>query len=173
VNKKSEAKIIWYANTEYCAMGLMTLSKKFAVLGVVLLGLSACASNASGPVPGSIEDLVVNVGDRVFYDFDQYNLKPSSQATLDRQAAWLNQYSGVTVLIEGHCDERGTREYNLALGARRANAAKDYLLGAGVDAGRIQTISYGKDRPAEMGSNDAAWAANRRGVTVVTGGAAS
>jgi peptidoglycan-associated lipoprotein len=150
------------------------MSLKFAGLGVVMLALSACASsNASGPTPGSIEDLVVNVGDRAFFDFDQYNLKPSSQATLDRQAAWLGDYGNVTVLIEGHCDERGTREYNLALGARRANAVKDYLVGAGVDASRIQTISYGKDRPAELGSNDAAWAANRRGVTVVTGGAAS
>ena len=150
------------------------MSLKFAGLGVVMLALSACASSdAGGPAPGSVEEFTVNVGDRVFYDFDQYNLTASSQATLDRQAAWLQQYSNVTLLVEGHCDERGTREYNLALGARRANAVKDYLVGAGVDASRIQTISYGKDRPAELGSNEAAWAANRRGVSVITAGAAS
>ncbi len=151
-------------------------SWKLAGLGVVMLALSACASSTAstgptGPVPGSVEDLVVNVGDRVFFDFDQYNLKSSSQATLERQAAWLKTYSGVTLTVEGHCDERGTREYNLALGARRANAVKDYLVSLGVDPSRVTTISYGKERPAELGSNEAAWAANRRGVAVVTSGA--
>ncbi len=152
-------------------------SWKLAGLGVIMLALSACASSTAsttgptGPVPGSVEDLVVNVGDRVFFDFDQYNLKPSSQATLERQAAWLATYSGVTLTVEGHADERGTREYNLALGARRANAVKDYLVSLGVDPSRVTTISYGKERPAELGSNEAAWAANRRGVSVVTSGA--
>jgi len=155
-------------------MGQNSLSLKFAGLGLLMMALSACASSsASGPVPGSVEDLVVNVGDRVFFDFDQYNLRSDAQATLDRQADWLATYSAVQVIIEGHADERGTREYNLALGARRANAVKDYLVGRGVAADRIQTISYGKDRPAELGSNEAAWAANRRGVTVITSGAAS
>ncbi len=150
------------------------MSLKLAGLGAIMLALSACASSdAGGPAPGSAEEFQVNVGDRVFFDFDQYNLIPSAQATLDRQAAWLAQYSNVTILVEGHCDERGTREYNLALGARRANAVKDYLVGAGVDGSRVQTISYGKDRPAELGSNEAAWAANRRGVSVITAGAGS
>jgi len=161
---------------EYYAMSHRHFSWKLAGLGVVMLALSACASSTAstgptGPVPGSVEDLVVNVGDRVFFDFDQYNLKSSAQATLERQAAWLNTYSGVTVTIEGHCDERGTREYNLALGARRANTTKDYLVSLGIDPSRITTISYGKERPAELGSNEAAWAANRRGVTVITSGA--
>lgn len=121
----------------------------------------------SGPVPGSKEDFVVNVGDRVFFGFDRYDLTPEATATLDRQAAWLKQYPGVTVTIEGHADERGTREYNLALGDRRAAAVKNYLVALGVDAGRVQTISYGKERPAVLGSNESAWAQNRRGVTVV------
>jgi len=121
----------------------------------------------AGPTPGSQEDLVVNVGDRVFFGFDQFDLSPEARATLDRQAGWLNQYRGVTVTIEGHADERGTREYNLALGERRANAVKNYLVARGVDANRVSTVSYGKERPAVLGSSEAAWAQNRRGVTVV------
>lgn len=119
------------------------------------------------PAPGSQEDLVVNVGDRVFFGFDRYDLTPEARATLDRQAAWLKRYPAVTVTIEGHCDERGTREYNLALGERRANAVKNYLVAQGIDPSRITTISYGKERPAVLGSNEAAWAQNRRAVTVV------
>ncbi len=157
-------------------MAQSNLSWKLAGLGVVMLVLSACASSnattePAGPVPGSVEDLVANVGDRVFFDFDKYNLKPAAQATLERQAAWLKTYPAVTITIEGHCDERGTREYNLALGARRANAAKDYLVSLGIDPSRITTISYGKERPAVLGSNEAAWAQNRRAVTVITSGA--
>jgi peptidoglycan-associated lipoprotein len=121
----------------------------------------------SGPTPGSQEDLVVNVGDRVFFGFDQFDLSPEARATLDRQAGWLNQYRGVTVSVEGHADERGTREYNLALGERRANAVKNYLVARGVDPSRVSTISYGKERPAVLGSNEASWSQNRRGVTVV------
>jgi peptidoglycan-associated lipoprotein len=121
----------------------------------------------SGPTPGSQEDLVVNVGDRVFFGFDQFDLSPEARATLDRQAGWLNQYRGVTVTVEGHADERGTREYNLALGERRANAVKNYLVARGVDPSRVSTISYGKERPAVLGSNEASWSQNRRGVTVV------
>lgn len=124
-------------------------------------------SAVGGPVPGSQQDLVVNVGDRVFYGYDQYDLTPEGQRTLEMQAEWLKRYPNVNVTIEGHCDERGTREYNLALGERRANAAKNYLLALGVPAHRIQTISFGKERPAVMGSNPSAWAQNRRGVTVV------
>ena len=119
------------------------------------------------PRPGSAEDFVVNVGDRVFFDFDRYNLKPQARQVLERQAAWLKRYPSVVVTVEGHCDERGTREYNLALGERRANSAKNYLVALGVNPNRIRTISYGKERPAVAGSNDAAWAQNRRAVTVV------
>jgi len=103
----------------------------------------------------------------VFFGFDKSDLTPEARATLDRQAAWLNQYPRVTISIEGHADERGTREYNLALGERRADAVKKYLTARGVDANRVATISYGKERPQVLGSNEAAWAQNRRGVTVV------
>ena len=123
-----------------------------------------------GPAPGSQDDLVANVGDRVFFDFDKYNLRPDARETLAIQATWLQKYPSGTVLIEGHCDERGTREYNLALGERRANAVKDYLVALGVAPGRVKTISYGKERPEAMGSNEQAWAQNRRGVTMVSGG---
>jgi peptidoglycan-associated lipoprotein len=121
----------------------------------------------AGPVPGSQEDLVVNVGDRVFFGFDKYDLTAEAQDTLTRQANWLQQYPEVSVTIEGHCDERGTREYNLALGERRATAAKNFLVALGVDPARITTISYGKERPAVLGSDESSWAQNRRGVTVV------
>ena len=117
--------------------------------------------------PGSQEDLVVNVGDRVFFGFDRYDLAPEARATLDRQASWLKQYPNVTVTIEGHADERGTREYNLALGERRANSVKNYLAAAGITPSRVKVISYGKEKPAVLGSNEASWAQNRRGVTVV------
>lgn len=121
----------------------------------------------TGPVPGSAEDFVVNVGDRVFFGFDKSDLTPEATSTLDRQAAWLKQYPAVTVTVEGHADERGTREYNLALGERRATSVKNYLTAMGVDAARVNTISYGKERPAVIGSNEAAWTQNRRGVTVI------
>jgi peptidoglycan-associated lipoprotein len=121
----------------------------------------------SGVVPGTQQDLVVNVGDRVFFDFDAYNLRDDARATVERQANWLKQHRNLTVVIEGHCDERGTREYNLGLGERRAQAVRNYLVALGVEASRIQTISYGKERPAVLGSNPTAWAQNRRGVMVV------
>jgi peptidoglycan-associated lipoprotein len=118
--------------------------------------------------PGTQEDLVVNVGDRVFFAYNESDVSSEARATLDRQAAWLKKYGSVSVTVEGHCDERGTREYNLALGERRATAVKNYLVADGIPASRIKTISYGKERPAVVGSNEAAWAQNRRGVTVVT-----
>jgi len=127
----------------------------------------SASTQESGPRPGSAEDFVLNVGDRVFFAFDKYNLTPESRQTLERQAAWLKSYPSVTVTVEGHCDERGTREYNLALGERRANAAKAYLVALGIDENRLTTISYGKERPEALGSNEAAWAQNRRSVTVV------
>ena len=128
---------------------------------------ASAAAPRTGPVPGSQQDLVVNVGDRVFFDLDKSDLKPEARRTLERQAAWLKQYGNVAVTIEGHADERGTREYNLALGDRRAKAASNYLVSLGITANRVRTISYGKERPAVLGSNEAAWSQNRRGVTVV------
>ncbi|MFV3127830.1 peptidoglycan-associated lipoprotein Pal [Niveispirillum sp. KHB5.9] len=134
-------------------------------------GTTAVAPTApakpSGPVPGSAEDFIVNVGDRVFFGFDKFDLTPEATATLDRQAAWLKTYKSVTITIEGHADERGTREYNLALGDRRSTSVKNYLTALGVEAARVQTISYGKERPQVVGSNEAAWTQNRRGVTVI------
>jgi len=120
-----------------------------------------------GIVPGSQEDLVVNVGDRVFFAFDSFELDADAQELLQDQAAWLKQYNKVSITIEGHCDERGTREYNLALGEKRAQAVKNYLNGLGIGISSLNTISYGKERPAVVGSNEAAWGQNRRSVTKV------
>src|SRR5262245_45379961 len=115
----------------------------------------------SGPTPGSVEDFRVSVGDRVFFGYDQFDLTPEARAVLERQAAWLRQYPGVQVMIAGNADERGTREYNLALGARRAAAARDYIVSLGVPASRIQTVSYGKERPLDPRANEEAWSVNR------------
>ena len=121
----------------------------------------------TGPAPGSQAHFVANVSsDRVFFDTDKSDIDAEDQATLQSQAAYLKQYASVRVTIEGHADERGTREYNLALGERRANAAKNYLASLGIDASRINTISYGKERPDALGSDEASWARNRRAVTV-------
>jgi peptidoglycan-associated lipoprotein len=117
--------------------------------------------------PGSQEDLIVNVGDRVFFNYDSSDLDSDAQELLQDQVAWLKQYSDTSVIVEGHCDERGTREYNLALGEKRAQSVKNYLISLGISSDRISTISYGKERPAVVGSNDGAWAQNRRSVTVV------
>ncbi len=125
-----------------------------------------------GPSPGSETDFIVNVGNSVYFDFDKYSLKTESRQTLEKQAAWLKKYPSLRVTIEGHCDERGTTEYNLALGDRRANAIKDYLVALGINPGRIKTISYGKEKPVAMGSNEAAWTQNRRGMTVIGGAGA-
>ena len=126
------------------------------------------ATTSSGSVqPGSEQDLAQNVGDRVFFDYDKSDIKAEGRQVLQRQADWLKKYSNVTVTVEGHCDERGTREYNLALGERRATAVRNALVALGISPNRIKTISYGKERPAVLGSNEAAWAQNRRGVTVI------
>ena len=132
----------------------------------------AAAGQASTPpatqlVPGSQQDLVANVGDRVFFDYDQFTLKPEARRTLDRQAEWMGRYPNVRLSIEGHADERGTREYNLALAERRAKSVKDYLVSKGINASRLTSISYGKERPVALGSNELAWTQNRRGVSVV------
>ena len=121
----------------------------------------------NGVVPGTQQDLVVNVGDRVFFGYDQYDLTAEARATVERQATWMKTYANVSVIVEGHCDERGTREYNLALGEKRAMAVRNYLIANGVAPNRVQTISYGKERPVVLGSDNTSWAQNRRGVLVV------
>ena len=135
--------------------------------------LASSQSTQSSIVPGSAEDLRVNVGDTVHFDYDKSDIKEEDRSTLSRQAAWLQKYPQVRVIIQGNCDERGTREYNLALGARRANAVKEYLVSLGVSGARVDTISYGKERPICTESNEACWAQNRRGVTVIASGATS
>lgn len=118
-------------------------------------------------MPGSQEDLSVNVGDRVFFGYDSSILDADAQATLQRQVAWLNRYPNISVVVEGHCDERGTREYNIALGERRAVAVKNYLVNSGINPMRLRVVSYGKERPALLGSSPAVWKQNRRGVLVI------
>ncbi|GAJ27759.1 peptidoglycan-associated lipoprotein Pal [Acidomonas methanolica] len=156
----------------------------FKLIGAVGLALvlAACSSDnnntgastgtgataqETGPAPGSEADLVANVGDRVFFAFNENTLSDDAKATLDKQAAWLAKYPQVSVLIAGNCDDRGTEEYNIALGQRRANAARDYLVAKGVAASRISTISYGKDRPTADGDDEQAWAQNRNAITSV------
>jgi peptidoglycan-associated lipoprotein len=126
-----------------------------------------------GITPGSIQDFKVNVGDTVHFAYNEYNIQDSDKSTLQKQATWLNRYPTVQISIEGHADERGTREYNLALGARRANAVKEFLVSLGVNNSRLQTVSYGKERPICTASNEDCWAQNRRGVSTITSGATS
>ncbi|KPF79128.1 peptidoglycan-associated lipoprotein [Brevundimonas sp. AAP58] len=128
-------------------------------------------SGLGATLPGSANDFVVNVGDRIYFDLDSYQISPEAYPRLDAQAAWLQRYPQVTVRIEGNADERGTREYNLALGARRAESIRNYLIQRGVSAGRIDTISFGKERPIAQGSNEEAWARNRNGHTAIVSGA--
>ena len=134
------------------------------------LGLNGGAGGAA--TPGSAQDFTVNVGDRIFFDTDSSSIRADAQSTLARQAQWLNQYRQYSIVVEGHADERGTREYNLALGARRAAATRDYLASQGVSAGRIKTISYGKERPVAVCDDISCWSQNRRAVTTL-GGAGS
>jgi peptidoglycan-associated lipoprotein len=122
---------------------------------------------SSSVAPGSAEDFKQNVGDRVFFGFDRYDVSAEAQQQLQKQAAWLKQYPAVTVTIEGHADERGTREYNLALGERRANSVANYLTALGVEKSRLSVISYGKERPECTESNEACWSQNRRAVTTI------
>jgi peptidoglycan-associated lipoprotein len=126
---------------------------------------------ASGPVPGSERDFIINVGDRVYFDFNAAEIRADANPVLDGQATWLRRYPDVRVRIEGNCDERGTREYNFALGARRADAVRAYLVAHGVAPGRITTISYGKEQPVDPGNDDAAWAKDRNAHTAITEGA--
>lgn len=136
-------------------------------LGGVRPGVVGTQLKNPNAKPGSVEDFVDNVGDRVHFAFDSYELTDEGRATLDRQADWLKAYGSVNITVEGHCDERGTREYNLALGERRASAVKAYLAAAGVSESRVDTISYGKERPEAVGSSEESWAQNRRGVSVI------
>jgi peptidoglycan-associated lipoprotein len=126
---------------------------------------------STAPLPGSERDFVVNVGDRVYFDYDKYNVREDAAPLLDAQAGWLKRYPAVQVRIEGNCDERGTQEYNLALGARRANAVREYLTSHGVEAARITTVSYGKEKPIDPGTGEQAEQHNRNGHTAILSGA--
>jgi len=148
--------------------------KLVAVLGLAL-SMGACANKnpladnamASAATPGSQQDFVVNVGDRVFFESDQTDLTPQAIATLDKQVQWLQTYNRYSFTIEGHADERGTREYNIALGARRAQSVRAYLTSRGIDPNRMRTISYGKERPVAVCNDISCWSQNRRAVTVL------
>jgi peptidoglycan-associated lipoprotein len=154
---------------------------KLAAVLAVALSMGACANKnglggadgamANAASPGSQQDFVVNVGDRVFFESDQTELSPQAAATLDKQAQWLQQYNRYSFTIEGHADERGTREYNIALGARRAQSVRTYLASRGIDASRMRTISYGKERPVAVCNDISCWSQNRRAVTVLNAGA--
>jgi len=133
----------------------------------------ANVTEVSSTKPGSSQHWVASVGDRIFFDFDKADISAASIDTLNKQAAWLKVFPQVTLVLEGHADERGTREYNLALGDRRANSMKEYLVSKGISANRLNAISYGKERPAVLGSNDEAWAQNRRAVGIIKSGEAS
>ncbi len=156
-------------------MNLFSISRgaKFAVLVFGALAIAGCAKTpepvamAGAAAPGSQQDFSVNVGDRVFFDTDSSELSEQARATLDKQAQWLNQYNRYAFLIEGHADERGTREYNIALGARRAQTVREYLVSRGVPAQRMRTISYGKERPVAVCNDISCWSQNRRAVTVL------
>jgi len=158
----------------------LTSARAFKLAAAVFVGLAlgACAKNnadmdalngAAAGAPGSYQDFAHNVGDRVFFETDSTELTSTAQATLDKQAAWLTQYGRYAFTIEGHADERGTREFNFALGARRAEAAKAYLVAKGVALSRIKTVSYGKERPVAVCNDISCWSQNRRAVTVLAG----
>ncbi|HXX52771.1 MAG TPA: peptidoglycan-associated lipoprotein Pal [Xanthobacteraceae bacterium] len=146
---------------------------KFAAVILGMLAVAGCAKQtdqsalANGATPGSQQDFVVNVGDRVFFDTDSSELTDQARATLDKQAQWLNNYNRYAFTVEGHADERGTREYNIALGARRAETVRQYLVSRGVSAQRMRTISYGKERPVALCNDISCWSQNRRAVTVL------
>ncbi|WP_425066543.1 peptidoglycan-associated lipoprotein Pal [Reyranella sp.] len=153
----------------------MSMIKALSALAAMFL-IAACSNNndtqtasaaTTSVTPGSVGDFRQNVGDRVFFDTDSSTVREDGRQTLNRQAEWLKKYGNYQITIEGHCDERGTREYNLALGERRANAARQYLIAQGIPAARIKTVSYGKERPDPVGSDEASWARNRRAVTAL------
>ena len=153
---------------------ILGLLRTVALIGLVVV-LAACSRNGTGVgnlgpgggPPGSQQEFLVTVGDRVFFETDSSSLTSTAQATLDKQAAWLNKYTNYRILMEGHADERGTREYNIALGARRASVVVNYLVSRGVNAQRIQQKSFGKERPVAICDDISCWSQNRRAVTVV------
>jgi peptidoglycan-associated lipoprotein len=157
--------IFSFAVTVISACGLVGCAHKPPASPQTQEGQSVAPVAAQRIVPGSAEDFVAAAGDRVFFGYDQYTLQPDAREALARQAAWLKQYSDVRIMVAGNCDERGTREYNLALGARRANAVRDYLNALGIEYGRIETTSYGKDRPIDTRANEEGWAVNRNAHT--------
>ena len=147
---------------------------KFAALLIGALAIAACAKQTPEPTamagaaaPGSQQDFIVNVGDRVFFESDQTELSPQAITTLEKQAQWLQTYNRYSFTIEGHADERGTREYNIALGARRAQSVRTFLASRGIDPSRMRTISYGKERPVAVCNDISCWSQNRRAVTVL------
>jgi peptidoglycan-associated lipoprotein len=155
------------------------MSFKFAAAFCCVLALAACskkntpdldATSLGQAAPGSEQDFAVNVGDRVYFAEDQTVLTAEAEETLRKQAAWLSKYSGVTIQIEGHADERGTREYNISLSARRATVTREFLIAQGIDGARISSIAYGKERPVANCDAEQCWSQNRRAVTVITGG---
>jgi peptidoglycan-associated lipoprotein len=152
---------------------------KFALAVAAALAASACAKTgedafgAGAGTPGSQQDFATNVGDRVFFETDSSELTSTAQATLTKQATWLSRYANYSFTIEGHADERGTREYNFALGARRAQATHDYLVSKGISASRMRTVSFGKERPVATCDDISCWSQNRRAVTVLSGAPAS
>ena len=156
-------------------MNVMSIIRaaRYAALVLGALAIASCAKQpeptpmANAAAPGSQQDFIVNVGDRVFFDTDSSELSEQARATLDKQALWLNQYARYAFTIEGHADERGTREYNIALGARRAQTVREYLVSRGVSAQRMRTISYGKERPVAVCNDISCWSQNRRVVTVL------
>ena len=150
----------------------MRTIKALAAIAAMIF-MAACSSEqAAAPAsatatPGSAEDFRQNVGDRVYFDFDSSTVREDGRATLNKQAEWLKKYANYQITVEGHCDERGTREYNIALGERRANSIRQYLAAQGVPAARLRSLSYGKERPEVVGSDEGSWARNRRGVTTL------
>ncbi|MBB2961201.1 peptidoglycan-associated lipoprotein Pal [Methylobacterium sp. R2-1] len=152
------------------ALGLGACSKDSDLADASALGAGGAGGVAR---PGSAQDFVVNVGDRVFFESDSTDLTPTATATLDKQASWLQRYPRYSFLIEGHADERGTREYNYSLGARRAQTVQDYLASRGISASRMRTVSYGKERPVAVCNDISCWSQNRRAVSVLDGGAGS
>ncbi|OBQ63677.1 peptidoglycan-associated lipoprotein Pal [Mesorhizobium erdmanii] len=162
---------------------IAALTRNPAMIALVAaLAITGCASKktpnsaadlglngAGAATPGSAQDFTVNIGDRIFFDTDSTSIRADAQQTLSRQAQWLNKYKQYAIVVEGHADERGTREYNLALGARRAAATRDFLVSKGVAGGRLKTISYGKERPVAVCDDISCWSQNRRAVTTLSG----
>ena len=153
----------------------MSMIKALSAIAAMFL-IAACSNSndqqtasaaTTSVAPGSVGDFRQNVGDRIFFDTDGSTVREDGRQTLNRQAEWLKKYPNYQITIEGHCDERGTREYNLALGERRANAGRQYLIAQGIPAARLKTVSYGKERPDPVGSDEAAWSRNRRAVTAL------